>query len=150
MRHAGVFIDRSLEEHLTYDDVLIYPDLSVTSRSEVVTRQYLEGVGLVEHPVIPANMDTIMGPDMKFALSVRFDSSLRLTESRAFSRADFHGNIDIEEIPSDCEKTVLLKRVKTALKSVRKCKSWNDLTKAITDVRSLIDPICRKIICHRQ
>lgn len=78
---------------------------------------------------------------LSLAWSVRFDSSLGLTESLAFSRADFHGDIDIEEIPNDCEKTILLKRIKSTLKSVRKCKSWNDLERVLPDIRSLIDPI---------
>lgn len=78
---------------------------------------------------------------LSLALSVRFDSSLGLTESLAFSRADFHGDIDIEEVPNDCEKTVLLKRIKSTQKSVRKCKSWNELERVLPDIRSLIDPI---------
>jgi IMP dehydrogenase len=45
-------------EHLTYDDVLLVPQLSLESRNSADISQSIEGIN-VAHPIIPANMDTI-------------------------------------------------------------------------------------------
>ncbi len=44
---------------MTYDDVLLCPSESLTSRQDANTCQYMDKIGLVEHPIIAANMDSI-------------------------------------------------------------------------------------------
>jgi IMP dehydrogenase len=49
----------SAETKLTYDDVLLCPRESLGSRRDADVSQRIEGIGLVSHPIIPANMDSI-------------------------------------------------------------------------------------------
>ena len=52
---------------LTFDDVLIRPGKSLSSRNSADYASYYRGVGDIQHPIIPANMDTIAGIDLCYA-----------------------------------------------------------------------------------
>lgn len=53
----------SEETKLTYDDVLLYPKESLISRAEADVSQQIRNIGIVSHPIIPANMDSIVNED---------------------------------------------------------------------------------------
>jgi len=55
------------EEYLTYDDVLLIPNKSLESRNSAEYGLYI-GEDYFMHPIIPANMDSIAGPEMCFAV----------------------------------------------------------------------------------
>lgn len=54
----------SEETKLTYDDVLLYPRESLGSRAEAEVNQEIEKLGTIAHPIIPANMDSIVSEDL--------------------------------------------------------------------------------------
>lgn len=54
----------SEEIKLTYDDVLLCPRESLLSRSEANVSQEIEKIGTVVHPIIPANMDSIVSEEL--------------------------------------------------------------------------------------
>lgn len=54
----------SKETKLTYDDVLLYPRESLTSRTEADVSQDVKNIGIVDHPIIPANMDSIVSEEL--------------------------------------------------------------------------------------
>lgn len=47
--------------YLTFDDVLLYPGESLPSREDASVTQNIPSIGVVKNPIIPANMDTIVG-----------------------------------------------------------------------------------------
>lgn len=54
----------SEETKLTYDDVLLYPRESLGSRLDADVSQEIDGIGTVAHPIIPANMDSIVSENL--------------------------------------------------------------------------------------
>jgi len=61
---AGWFTENSFES-LTFDDVQIVPSLSQSkTRADITTRTRLVSDIYIDHPVIPANMDTISDVEM--------------------------------------------------------------------------------------
>lgn len=54
----------SEEVKLTYDDVLLYPRESLLSRTEADISQEIDKIGKVTHPIIPANMDSIVSGEL--------------------------------------------------------------------------------------
>lgn len=99
--------------YLTYDDVLCVPSKSLESRESANIKIGLFGTTL-EHPIIPANMDTISGEEMcraaldsgGIAILHRFMS----TEQRmsVWDHLNRHSNLFISIGVSDTEKDAIL------------------------------------------
>ena len=106
---------------------------------------------LVEKKGIPRNEHDLRGIQFfmevglnSLAYAVRLDSTLEMSESHALSRAEFRG-IDIDEVPNDCEKTILLKRIRLIARHIRKCKTWTDLEVSIDELNQLTSVIRKGI-----
>lgn len=61
----GEFVDKITKTtYLTFDDVLIKPGKSLQSRNSADYATYYAGIGDIQHPIIPANMDTVAGVEL--------------------------------------------------------------------------------------
>lgn len=106
---------------------------------------------LVEQKGIPRNEHDLRGIQYfvevglnSLAYAVRLDSTLGMSESHALSRAEFRG-IDIDEVPNDCEKTILLKRIRLVARSIRKCRTWTDLEESLNELNQMTSIIMKAI-----
>ncbi len=74
------------------------------------------------------------------AYAIGSDSTLGLSETHALARARFRG-IDIDELPNDCEKAILLKRIRLVARRIRKCKTWTEIGVAVRGLDRLTSVI---------
>lgn len=79
------------EEKFTFDDVLIKPGMSLESRKSADLSQYLWQTR-IDHPIIPANMDTIAGEKLCYRALTKNGIAVLHRFMPGQSRLDFHLN----------------------------------------------------------
>ena len=76
----------------------------------------------------------------KFVLyAVARDFALILKEDDVLFRVTYFVNVNLEDVPHTCEKTVFLKNIWNMSRGIRRAKSWDELDKALKELRPLFE-----------
>jgi predicted CopG family antitoxin len=76
----------------------------------------------------------------KFVLhAVATDFALVLKEDDVLFRVTYFVEVNLEDVPHTCEKTVFLKNIWNLSRKIRRAKSWDELDKALRELRPLFE-----------
>ncbi|NAZ24524.1 MAG: hypothetical protein GU357_01985 [Thermofilum sp.] len=76
----------------------------------------------------------------KFVLhAVATDYALGLKEDDVLFRVIYYVDVNLEDIPHNCEKTVFLKNIWNLSRGLRRAKSWDELDKTLRELRPLFE-----------
>lgn len=76
----------------------------------------------------------------KFVLhAVATDYALGLKEDDVLFRVIYYVDVNLEDVPHTCEKTVFLKNIWNLSRKIRRAKSWDELDKALRELRPLFE-----------
>ena len=67
------------------------------------------------------------------------DESLGLESDIVLYRA-WHRGIQIDEVPNDCEKIVLMKRISSVMRAVRRARNWHQLADQVESIEAIAGP----------
>ncbi|MCC6003780.1 MAG: hypothetical protein LM590_05505 [Thermofilum sp.] len=67
------------------------------------------------------------------------DSALGLKEDDVLFRVMYCVDVNLEDVPHTCEKTIFLKNIWNLSRRIRRAKSWDELDKALKELRPLFE-----------